>query len=174
MPNVIKLLIPSLLVDQCLHFCHETGSEPLGKSTLVKVIAESCGASVRMCMQRLDNYLAEGTRVFDDQRGIVDKLSQAGLTNEKAAQLQECLTEAKQYVKGDYKVGCITYIFIVSGQEVFLYVVKAVSDFLGARIYRVLNRRSLHYVCNEGMGTIAITKPNATTTTIKCVTGAYS
>lgn len=77
----------------------------------MKVIAESCGASVRMCMQRLDNYLAEGTRAFDDLRGIVDKLSQAGLTNEKAAQLQECLTEAKQYVKGDYKVGCITYIF---------------------------------------------------------------
>ena len=53
------------------------------------------------------------TRAFDD------KLSQAGLTNENAAQLQESLTEAKQYVKGDYKVGCITYIFIVSGQEVF-------------------------------------------------------
>jgi len=41
------------------------------------------------------------------------------ITNENAAQLQESLTEAKQYVKGDYKVGCITYIFIVSGQEVF-------------------------------------------------------
>lgn len=70
-------------------------------------------------MQGLDNYLAEGTRAFDDLRVIVDKLLQAGLTNEKVAQLQESLTEAKQYLKGDYKVGCITYIFILSGQEDF-------------------------------------------------------
>ena len=70
-------------------------------------------------MQGLDNYLAEGARAFDDLRVIVDKLSQASLTNEKAAQLQESLTQAKQYLKEDYKVGCITYIFILSGQEVF-------------------------------------------------------
>lgn len=50
---------------------------------------------------------------------IVDKLRQSRLNNEKAAQLQESLTAAKQYLKGDYKVGCITYIFILSGQEVF-------------------------------------------------------
>ena len=49
-PNVIRLLIPSRLVDQYLHFCHETGFKPLGKSTLLKEIAESCGASVRKCM----------------------------------------------------------------------------------------------------------------------------
>ena len=91
--NVIRLLIPSCLVDQYLHFCHETGFKRLGKSTLLKVIAESCGASVRKCMQGLDNYLAEGTRAFDDLRVIVDKLSQAGLTNEKLAHLQESLTE---------------------------------------------------------------------------------
>lgn len=127
-PNVIRLLIPSRLVDQYLHFCHETGFKPLGKSNLLKVIAESCSASVRKCMQGLDSnnyYLAEETRAFDDLRVIVDKLSQASLTNEKAAQLQESLTEAKQYLKGDYNVGCITYIFILSGQEVFLYVLKA-------------------------------------------------
>lgn len=118
-PNVIRLLIPSRLVDQYLSFCHETGFKPLGKSTLLKVIAESCGASVRKSMQGLDNYLAEGTRAFDDLRLIVNKLSQAGLTNEKVTKLQESLTEAKQYLKGDYKVGCITYIFILSGQKDF-------------------------------------------------------
>lgn len=117
-PNVIRLLIPSRLVDQYLHFCHETVFKPLGKSTLLKVIAESCGSSVRKCMQGLDNYLAEGTRAFDDLRLIVDKLSQAGLANEKVARLQESLTEAKQYLKGDYKVGC-RLLFILSGQEDF-------------------------------------------------------
>ena len=118
-PNVIRLFIPSRVKVKYLHFCHETGFKPLGKSTLLTGIAESCGASLRKCMQGLNNYLAEGTRAFDDLRVIVDKLSQAGLTNEKLAQLQESLTEAKQYLKGDYKVGRITYIFILSGQEDF-------------------------------------------------------
>ena len=117
-PNVIRLLIPSRLVDQYLHFCHETVFKPLGKSTLLKVIAKSCGSSVRKCMQGLDNYQAEGTRAFDDLRLIVDKLSQAGLANEKVARLQESLTEAKQDLKGDYKVGC-RLLFILSGQEDF-------------------------------------------------------
>ena len=47
-------------------------------------------------MEGLDNYLAEGTRAFDDLRLIVDKLSQAGLANEKVARLQESLTQAKR------------------------------------------------------------------------------
>lgn len=106
-PNVIRLLIPSRLVDQYLNFCHETGFKPLGKSTLLKVIAESCGASVRKCMRGLDNYLAEGTKAFDDLRDIVDKLSKVGLKNEKATKLKETLSEAKQYLKGDYKVKVI-------------------------------------------------------------------
>lgn len=118
-PNVFRLLIPSRLVDQYLHFCLETGFKPLGKSTLLKVIAESCGASVRKCMQGLDNYLADGTRAFDDLKVIVEKLSQVGLTNEKVTQLKESLTEAKQYLKGDYKVGCI--IYILSRPEISLY-----------------------------------------------------
>ena len=82
------------------------------------MIAESCGSSVRKCMQGLDNYLAEGTRAFGHLRLIVDKLSQAGLANEKVAGLQESLMEAKQYLKGDYKVGC-RLLFILSGQEDF-------------------------------------------------------
>ena len=69
-------------------------------------------------MQGLDNYLAEGTRAFDDLRLIVDKLSQASLANEKVTRLQESLTEAKQYLKGDYKVGC-RLLLILSGQEDF-------------------------------------------------------
>lgn len=146
-PNVIRLLIPSRLVDQYLHFCQETGFKPLGKSTLLKVISESCGASVRKCMQGLDNYLAEGTKAFDDLRVIVDKLSQTGMTNEKATQLKESLTEAKQYLKGDYKVECIPCISI----QYFLscVVTSQRSDFPGARVNRMLRCRSLHQVCTE-------------------------
>ena len=146
-PNVIRLLISSRLVDQYLRFCQETGVKPLGKSTLLKVISESCGASVRKCMQGLDNYLAEGTKAFDDLRAIVDMLLQTGMTNEKATQLKESLTEAKQYLKGDYKVECITCIFI----QYFLFcvVTSKRSDFPGACVNRVLSCRSLHQVGTE-------------------------
>ena len=140
-PNVIRLLIPSRLVDQYLHFCHETGFKPLGKSTLLKVIAESCGASVRKCMRGLDNYLAEGTRAFDDLRAVIDNLSQTSMMNEKATQLKESLTEAKQYLKGDYKVGCGFFFGIFS---LFFVVTSKRSDFPGPRVNRELSRRSLH------------------------------
>ena len=103
-PNVIRLLIPSRLVDQYLKFCQDTGFKPLAKSTLLKVIAESCVASVRKCMRGLDDYLADGTRAFDDLRDTVDKLLQSGMHSERGSHLKESLMEAKQYLKGDYKV----------------------------------------------------------------------
>lgn len=106
-PNVIRLLIPSRLVDQYLQFCRETGFEPLGKSTLLKIISESCSASVRKCMKGLDNYLAEGTRAIEDLIYVVDKLSQAGMPDKKATDLKNALIESKQYLKGDYKVSFV-------------------------------------------------------------------
>ncbi|KAK3745267.1 hypothetical protein QZH41_003741 [Actinostola sp. cb2023] len=103
-PNVIRLLIPSRLVDQYLQFCQEIDFKPLGKSTLLKIISESCGASVRKCMKGLDNYLAEGTRAFDDLKYVVEKLSQAGMPDTKVTDLKNALLEGKKYLKGDYKV----------------------------------------------------------------------
>ena len=49
-PNVVRLLIPTRLVNQYYQFSQETGFTPLGKSTLLKILTESCGASVRRCM----------------------------------------------------------------------------------------------------------------------------
>ena len=69
---------------------------------------------------RSGQLLADGTKAFDDLRAVVDKLSQTGMTNGKATQLKESLTKAKQYLKGDYKVECITCIFILTVLS-FLY-----------------------------------------------------
>ena len=104
-PNVIRLLIPSRLVDQYYQFSKETGfSRPLGRSTLLKILSESCGASVRRCMQGLDNYLADGAKAFADLISVVDKLSEIGLEGNIAARLKESLKDGKQYLKGDFKV----------------------------------------------------------------------
>ena len=104
-PNVVRLLIPSRLVSQYYQYCQETEfSCPLGKSTLFKILSESCSASIRRCMQGLDNYLAEGARSFDELIDVVDKLLEVGLDGNTAVCLKESLKDGKQYLKGDYKV----------------------------------------------------------------------
>ena len=70
----------------------------------MKIISESCGASVRKCLRGLDNYLADGTKAFDELRCIVEKLSHSVLKEEHVKYLIEWLAEAKQYLKGDFKV----------------------------------------------------------------------
>lgn len=112
-PNVIRTLIPSRLVSQYIRFCQETGFRPLGKSTPLQIVSESCVASVRRCMQGLDNYLAEGTKAFDDLNVVVDKLSVVGLPKSKSTFIKEALKEGKQYLKGDYKVSGGNYIYIL-------------------------------------------------------------
>ena len=96
-PNVIRLLIPSRLIDQYLRFCKETNFNPLGKRTLFKIISESCGASVRKCLRGLDNFLAEGTKAFDELKVIVGKIPRDQLTNKQATELKEALVDSKQY-----------------------------------------------------------------------------
>ena len=104
-PNVVRLLIPSRLVEQYYQFSQETGfSDPLGRSTLLKILSESCSASVRRCMQGLDNYLADGAKAFDDLSSVVDRLSEVGLEKNTLVRLKESLKDGKQYLKGDYKV----------------------------------------------------------------------
>ena len=104
-PNVVRLLIPSRLVSQYYQYCQETEfSCPLGKSTLFKILSESCSASIRRCMQGLDNYLADGARSFDELIDVVDKLLEVGLDRNTALCLKESLKDGKQYLKGDFKV----------------------------------------------------------------------
>ena len=113
-PNVIRLLIPTRLVNQYFQYCQETGfTNPLPRSTLMKILSESCSASVRRCMQGLNNYLAEGARAFDELSSIVDKLSEIGLGKDVADRLKESLKSGKQYLKGDYKVLSTHQLYLI-------------------------------------------------------------
>ena len=113
-PNVIRLLIPTRLVNQYFQYCQETGfTNPLPRSTLMKILSESCSASVRRCMQGLDNYLAEGARAFDEFSSIVDKLSEIGLEKDVADRLKESLKSGKQYLKGDYKLLSTRQLYLI-------------------------------------------------------------
>lgn len=145
-PNVVRLLIPSRLVSQYYQYCQETGfSCPLGRSTLFKILAESCGASIRRCMQGLDNYLADGARSFDELTNVVDKLSEVGLDENTAVRLKESLKDGKQYLKGDYKVRItVTGVFAFYRnyiREYELYVVSAPSQLWCNNVFLIIYSR---------------------------------
>lgn len=79
----------------------------------MKILSESCSASVRRCMQGLNNYLAEGARAFDELSSIVDKLSEIGLGKDVADRLKESLKSGKQYLKGDYRVLSTHQLYLI-------------------------------------------------------------
>ena len=108
-PHVIRTLIPSRLIAQYNEYCKENSYIPFSRSTLFQILSESCPASVRKSLQGLDNYVAEGGRVFDDLISLMDTLLKYGALESTAHGIKEQLKLLKQYLKGDYKVINICY-----------------------------------------------------------------
>ena len=65
-------------------------------------VLSSWAATVRKSLQGLDYIAADGGKAFDELIEMVLKLS----NDDKVwvSRLQKALKEAKQYIKGDYKV----------------------------------------------------------------------
>ena len=105
-PNVIRLLAPTHLVQQYHQYCEETQfSSPLQKSTLMKILSEACLASIRKCLQGLDYYVADGGKAFDDLQEVVNQLlAVKAVTPAKAEDFKTLLKEGKQYIKTEFKV----------------------------------------------------------------------
>ena len=73
-PNVIRLVIPSRVVEQYITFCKEQEFEPLSKRTLLRILSTSCPASERKYLQGLDYYIAVGGKAFDELLVVTEKL----------------------------------------------------------------------------------------------------
>ena len=73
-PNVIRLMIPSRVVEQYITFCKEQEFEPLSKRTLLRILSTSCPASERKSLQGLDYYVADGGKAFDELLVVIEKL----------------------------------------------------------------------------------------------------
>lgn len=98
-PNVIRLLIPSRLVDTS-DFAKKLTSTHFERelySRLSQSVAE----------RGLDNFLAEGTKAFAKLKSIVDTIPRDELDDKQATELKETLVNFKQYLKGDYNVRTI-------------------------------------------------------------------
>ncbi|XP_052097185.1 uncharacterized protein LOC127732151 [Mytilus californianus] len=99
-PNLIRSLAPSSLISQYIQYCETEDIEPLGTSTLYKILND-CFASVRKCIEGLDYYVAEGGRSFLDLENIIEKLE---ITDERKKEMISCLLSGKSYLKSDFKV----------------------------------------------------------------------
>ena len=100
-PNLIRTMIPERIVAQYTQYCKEVDFTPFSRSTMLRVLS-SCAATVRKSLQGLDYIAADGGKAFDELIEMLPKLSNDDRV--WVSRLQKVLKEAKQYIKGDYKV----------------------------------------------------------------------
>lgn len=103
-PNVIRVSVNEHIINQYEQYCKESDGTPLSRSTLRRILS-ACKASVRKCLQGLDNFHAEGSKAFDDISELVDKLGDSGsIETTRVQQLKMSLKLGKNYLKTDFKV----------------------------------------------------------------------
>ena len=100
-PNLIRTMIPERIVAQYTQYCEEVSFTPFSRTTMLRILS-SCAATVRKSLQGLDYIAADGGKAFDDLIAMVPKLRSDNRT--WVSSWQKVLKEAKQYIKGDYKV----------------------------------------------------------------------
>ena len=78
MPNVVRILTRSTMIEQYLEYYKEQCHEPLSRSTLFKIL-EAREASQRKSLQGLDNTAADGAAGFQTIETLVETLEKGGM-----------------------------------------------------------------------------------------------
>ena len=78
MPNVVRTVTRSTMIEQYLEYCKEQCHEPLSRSTLFKIL-EVREASQRKSLQGLDNTAADGAAGFQTLETLVETLGKGGM-----------------------------------------------------------------------------------------------
>ena len=103
-PNVIRNMIPERIFMQYTKYCEEVGFQPFGRTIMLTILA-ACSATVRKSLQGIDYIAAEGSKAFDDLCHVTKRLEECGVLRRHVAEhWRNCLKNAKQYLKSDYKV----------------------------------------------------------------------
>ena len=105
MPNIIRKVTRSTMINQYLHFCAEENFEPLSRATLFRIL-EVREASQQKSLSGLDNTAADGSAGFERLLGVVDELDQIGLDKHEADGLRKSLVDGKKYFKTEYQSHC--------------------------------------------------------------------
>ena len=104
-PNVVRTMVPELIVQQYQSYCQETGFVPMSCATLCRIL-QVCSASHRKSLQGLDYVSAEGAKAFEELADVIEKLGDIphGKGLSWAKDQSEKLKMAKRYLKSDSKV----------------------------------------------------------------------
>ena len=105
MPNVIRIVGRSTMIEQYLKHYSEDDFDPLGRSTLFRIL-QVREASQRTSLQGLDNIAAGGAEAFDNMHKIVDDLKDSGASATWCDEIQKGLKDGKRYLKKEYRVHC--------------------------------------------------------------------
>ena len=108
MPNVVRILTRSTMIEQYLEYCKEQCHEPLSRSTQFKIL-EVGKASQRKSLQGLDNTAANGAEGFQTIETLVETLEKGGMEKQWCLRICQNLRDAKRYLKTDYRVHCQQY-----------------------------------------------------------------
>ena len=107
MPNVVRNLISSRIIQQYTAYCKEIGFDSLGERELYKVL-ESCPAQQRKALQGLDNTSADGTRGIEKLEAIVRTLGERGKSSQWVSTWIDCLSKYRKYLKYSYRLNVST------------------------------------------------------------------
>lgn len=105
MPNVVRTVGRSTMIEQYLSYCSNEDFEPLGRSTLFRMLKVR-ESSQRKSLQGLDNISASGADGLDTLHKIVDQLEQSGSSKQWCETTRKKLKEVKRYLKTDYRAHC--------------------------------------------------------------------
>ena len=105
MPNVVRTVGRSTMIEQYHQWCREEDYQPLGRSTLHRILKVR-EASQRKLLQGLDNTASSGAEGFDTLNKIVDDLEQCGARHKWCEGSRDNLKGVKRYLKTSYHAHC--------------------------------------------------------------------
>lgn len=125
MPNIVRTVGRSTMIEQYLSHCSSEGFESLGRSTLFRILKVR-ESSQRKSLQGLDNISASGADGFDTLNKIVEELEKSGSTQEWCDTIRKRLKEGKRYLKTEYRAHCFpcrVYFICQKSSHGFLFLV---------------------------------------------------
>lgn len=105
MPNVVRTVARSTIINQYLQFCKESDFTPFSQSTMWRVL-EVQEASQRKSLKGLDNTAADGAEGFQLLNKVVDELEEVGADKLWCSEVREKLRLGKLYLTTSYRDHC--------------------------------------------------------------------
>jgi len=105
MPNFVRTVTRSTMIEQYLEYCKGQCHEPLSRSTLFKIL-EVQQASQRKSLHGLENTTADGAAGFQTLETLIETLEKGGMEKQWCLNVRTKLGDAKRYLKTDFRLHC--------------------------------------------------------------------